>query len=251
MRHIVITLESPMMSFGGEVVDNIGVTQRFPAASMLTGMFASSLGWRRSDKELLQRMQNSLVFAARIDREPATGEPMTDYQMVDIGRKDKGWTTRGVPQERTGSASTYARGTHRRYRDYYTDMLVTAAVRLECSDQALPTLDDLAQALTKPFRPLFIGRKGCVPSGRIFQTFVDDSGGCLSALLAVPLNDEDNAADTVALMWPDGESVPGIHASHSYMVTDERDWVSDMHGGSRIVHEGQVNRDAFQVTTDG
>ncbi len=36
------------MSFGGEIVDNFGVTRRFPSASMLTGLIANALGWRRT-----------------------------------------------------------------------------------------------------------------------------------------------------------------------------------------------------------
>lgn len=50
--------------------------------------------------------------------------------------------------------------THQRYRDY--DSLCVVALRLESPDQ-VPTLDDLAKALDEPARPLFIGRKPCLP----------------------------------------------------------------------------------------
>ena len=47
MRHLIMRLESPLMAFGGEAIDNLGVIRSFPAASMLTGMLANALGWRR------------------------------------------------------------------------------------------------------------------------------------------------------------------------------------------------------------
>ena len=48
-RHLILNLEAPLMAFGGETIDNIGVTRRFPSASMLTGLIANALGWRRID----------------------------------------------------------------------------------------------------------------------------------------------------------------------------------------------------------
>ena len=61
------------MAFGGETVDNIGVIRWFPSASMLTGLVANALGWDRTEGARHQRLQDRLVFAARIDREPAGG----------------------------------------------------------------------------------------------------------------------------------------------------------------------------------
>ena len=104
MKHLIMRLEAPLMSFGGEAIDNLGVIRPFPAASMLTGLLANSLGWRRVESEKHQRLQDRLVFAARIDREPAGGVRMTDFQTAQLGANDKGWTTRGVPDERAGGA---------------------------------------------------------------------------------------------------------------------------------------------------
>ena len=121
MRHLILKLESPMMSFGGETIDNLGVIRPFPAASMLTGLFANALGWRRTERERHQRLQDRLVFAARIDREPATGVRMTDYQTVKMAdtvdlyvqnnRWVIGWTTRGTPETRAGALGATGSGT--------------------------------------------------------------------------------------------------------------------------------------------
>ena len=58
MRHLILNLESPLMSFGGETIDNYGVIRWFPAASMLTGLFANALGWRRVDRARHQDLQD-------------------------------------------------------------------------------------------------------------------------------------------------------------------------------------------------
>ena len=62
-------------------------------------------------------------------------------------------------------------------------MRVTVALRLE-PDGEEPTLDDLAQALQEPARPLFIGRKPCLPSTPLYRETVD-AGSALAALVAV------------------------------------------------------------------
>ena len=69
MQHLIVNLEAPLMAFGGETIDNLGVIRPFPAVSMLTGLFANALGWRRVERERHQALQDRLVFAVRIDRE--------------------------------------------------------------------------------------------------------------------------------------------------------------------------------------
>ena len=98
MKHLILGLESPLMAFGGETIDNLGVIRRFPSASMLTGLLANALGWRRIERERHQQLQNRLVFAARIDREPAGGVRMTDFQTAAINNTEQSWTTRGRPE---------------------------------------------------------------------------------------------------------------------------------------------------------
>lgn len=243
MRHLVIHLEAPLMAFGGETIDNLGVIRPFPAASMLTGLLANALGWRRVERERHQALQDRLIFAARIDREPHGGLRMQDFQTAQLGANDKGWTTRGTPEERAGGANTY-NAPHLRYRDYYADMRVTVALRLEPPDGA-PTLDNLADALEEPARPLFIGRKPCLPSRRLFGGH-REGATALTALLAVPAAGESpHDREPVRMLWPageDAEDMTGVTISRRSMLTDERNWVSGLHGGGRAVCEGTANR---------
>ena len=247
MRHLIVSLESPLMAFGGETIDNYGVIRWFPSASMLTGLLANALGWRRIERDRHQRLQDRLVFAARIDREPATGARLTDFQTAQLGGNDRGWTTRGVPEGRAGGAATYD-APHLRYRDYFADMRVSIALRLEPAD-ATPTLDDLAIALQEPARPLFIGRKPCLPSGSLFGGFVQGDTA-LAALLATPLATDIPPAVTIRVLWPDGEGRTEITPNRSYMLTDQRNWLSGLHGGGRLVCEGAIEYGRFSTAKD-
>ena len=244
MRHLILNLESPLMAFGGETIDNYGVIRWFPAASMLTGLLANALGWRRVERERHQRLQDGLVFAARIDREPQGGSSMQDFQSAAINNTERSWTTRGYPEGRGGG--TYQN--HLRYRDYFADMRVTIALRLEPEAEG-PTLDELADALQVPARPLFIGRKPCLPSASLFAGF-EEGDSVLDALLKAPLTAPGEAPESIRLMWPvsDGPaSSAHVRIDRRSLLTDQRNWVSGLHGGGRSVCEGIVSRDGFST----
>ena len=190
-----------------------------------------------------QRLQDRLTFAARIDREPPHRLSIQDFQTAQLGAKDVGWTTRGSPEGRAGGEATY-NSPHLRYRDYYPDMKVTVALKLE---PGFPDLDELAKALRTPARPLFIGRKPCLPSAPLYADAVE-AGSALSALKNFPIEYGDGwEEDRVRLTWPEGEAVPdGVKRNTSYMITDQRNWVSGLHGGGRAVWEGTVCREWFK-----
>lgn len=244
-KHLILNLEAPLMSFGGETIDNLGVIRPFPAISMLTGLLANALGWRRIERQRHQDLQDRLVFAARIDREPHGGLRMTDFQSAAINNTEQSWTTRGRPEGRGGG--TYQN--HLRYRDYHVDMSVTVALRLDPADGD-PTLDGLANALQEPARPLFIGRKPCLPSGPLFGGFSEGESS-LEALLSVPLADESPGRATIRVQWPERETAAGIEANlgQALMITDERNWVSGLHGGGRPIRQAAIQRDKFAETT--
>jgi CRISPR system Cascade subunit CasD len=218
-----LVLESPLLAFGGEAVDARGVIADFPAASMLTGLLANALGWRRGDRDALARLQSRLRYAARIDRD---GTRLTDFQTAQLGSDDKGWTTRGVPEGRAGGLATY-KGPHLRQRDYDADKRVVVALRLE-PDAEAPTLAELEAALDEPARPLFLGRKPCLPTGRISAGIID-ADGLLAALASLP-QPEGTAA---RVLLPASE--PGQPGDHVRPWSDARDWHSGVHGGVRMV----------------
>ena len=253
-KHLILNLEAPLMSFGGETIDNLGVIRPFPAISILTGLLANALGWRRVERQRHQDLQDRIVFAARIDREPHGGLRMTDFQTAKLRANDKGWTTRGAPDERAGGANTY-NTPHLRYRDFHVDMRATIALRLN-PVEGDPTLEAVAEALQEPARPLFIGRKPCLPSRPLFGGFSQGESS-LAALLSVPLAQPDfrssrgGSGQPVRLLWQDGEdahNMDDVRINRRSMITDERNWVSGLHGGGRPVLEGTAPRERFGAT---
>jgi CRISPR system Cascade subunit CasD len=228
-RHLLLRLSSPLIAFGGEAIDNLGVIRDFPALSMVTGLFANALGWNRGEDQLHNRLQERLLMGARLDEQ---GSRMTDFQTAQLGANDKAWTTWGTAEERRGGAASYD-SPHLRFRDYHADLTALVAVRLEPADES-PTLEDIAQALDRPQRPLFIGRKPCLPAGRLVAGWIE-ADSILTALQAAPLA---IGARGLRAQWPDGEGQ--LAGDRAVDVCDERNWTSGVHGGWRSVREGLI-----------
>jgi CRISPR system Cascade subunit CasD len=222
------------MAFGGETIDNYGVIRHSPALSMVTGLLANALGWRREQWDLHDRLQNRLVMGAR--RESA-GRHLREYQTAQLFEDDEGWTTFGIPEGRAKSSSYSAQPNRRkaltwqRYRDYHANLSMLVALRLEPVVED-PGLEDLAHALDYPARPLFIGRKPCLPSRRLFAGW-QEGDNVLQILQTAPLLEE--VADSLLMQWPDGEGQ--IKGDRVIDLCDERNWRSGVHGGWRPIRE--------------
>lgn len=235
-RHLLMRLEAPLMAFGGETIDNYGVIRDFPALSMVTGLLANALGYRREESELHDRLQARLLVGARLDREI---QRLREYQTAQLFENDQGWTTFGVPEGRAKSPSYSMQAdgrkslTWQRYRDYHASLNVLVALRLEPAAES-PTLDDLAQALDHPARPLFIGRKSCLPSRRVFAGW-HEAENVLAALQTAQLPDK---ARHLRVQWPEGEGL--LAGDRPLDLCDERNWRSGVHGGWRPVREGSL-----------
>lgn len=129
-----------------------------------------------------------------------------------------------------------------RYRDYNADLDVLVALRLSPPEQ-FPTLDDLADALDHPARPLFIGRKSCLPSKRIFAGWIE-ADSVLQALQLAPQSGIDRA-QSFRMQWPDGEG--NLAGDRLIDLCDERNWTSGVHGGWRPVREGSFTPQGAQT----
>lgn len=236
-----------MMSFGGEAIDNRGVIREFPALSMMTGLIGNALGWDRAEADRHARLQARLIVGCRIDR---PGMRRMDFQTARLAKDDRGWTTFGVPEGREGGAGTYD-SPHLRYRDYHCDASVLVALRLEPSDEA-PTLEQVAAAFDRPARPLFIGRKSCLPAvhlrgktieadtiaAALAQVHAPRAARGASASASASAGDGAGAGDSQGLpaFWPQGEG----EGHRTALVCDERNWHSGVHGGLRPIVRGLV-----------
>ncbi len=218
-----------MASFGGEAIDNRGVIRNFPAQSMVTGLFANALGWTRWMRSEHQRLQDRILFGAVHDADPDTLR-MTDYQTAKLSKADRGWSTLGGPLGRAGGANTYV-GAHQRWRDYHSDLRMSVVVRLipEMED---PTADALAAAMLRPARPLFIGRKPCLPTVTMFRGWVDGPD------VVTVLRDVAPSGAPCEAQWPRSEGTDDSDLTTP--ATDERNWVTGLHGGARLVCRGHL-----------
>lgn len=231
----MLALEGPLAAYGAEMVDARGPVRDWPGASLLTGLLANALGYTRGEREAHARLQERLRFAIRIDR---GGTRLRDFQTAKLEKDDKGWTTRGEPEGRKGA--TYDTP-HIRERDYFADLALTVALALDPPDET-PDLEGLARALERPARPLFLGRKPCLPS-RPIQAGTIEADDALHALILHPTTAEDAAEEPEIIRLAHQGSVPWSQEGFETMfVTDERNWISGVHGGERIFLRGTAAR---------
>ena len=237
MRHLLLDLDAPLMSFGGDLVDAYGVVRDFPAKSMLAGLFANALGWERHDVALHAALQARLVMgSARL----AEGQRQQEFQTAKLEANDRGWTTRGRVEGRAGGADTY-KSPHIRYRDMDADARVLIACRLDPAADD-PDLDRLVAALDRPERPLFIGRKPFLPSRPLIRGFVEAAS--IPDALVAGLAERAADAPPVRAQWPVGEASghPFAVGARETELTDERHWPAGVHAGLRRVVEGRLAR---------
>lgn len=233
MQTLILRFDAPLMSFGGVMVDQHGVIERFPGISLIAGLFGNALGYRHSDAEALESLQARIEYAARWDIEP---EKIVDYHTVDLGQAkmcEPGWTTRGEPEHRAGGSSST--GTHIRYRHYWANGVMTLAVTLKGEGE--PGVEDLAETLRYPARPLFIGRKTCLPAAPLLVG-VRDAPDVLTALRTEPrfTRPGQKTTEKMEACWPAhlGETI----RRRETPIYDRRDWRNQIHAGRRLRVEG-------------
>ena len=240
MRHLLLDLDAPLMSFGGDTVDAYGVVRDFPAKSMVAGLLANALGWERYEADRHARLQERMVMGSA---RAADGRRVRDFQTAKLEKDDRGWTTRGRFEGRAGGADTY-KSPHIRYRDADANARVLVALWLGDAEEA-PTLDDLADALDRPERPLFLGRKPFLPSRPVMLGIVDADG--VPAALAIGLQvlkQPPEHGDEVRAQWPLREPVDAALLDDTppqeEELTDERHWPAGVHAGLRRVMDGRL-----------
>lgn len=243
MDALILRFDAPLMSFGAPIVDNRGEIQPYPALSMMTGLLGNALGYDHSEFDRLDRLQERLRYAVRQDRR---GQQIQDYQTVDLSKPymddDRAWTTRGEIESRAGGSASA--GTHIRYRDYWADAIYTVALTLDPAGEA-PTLGAVAESLRHPARPLFIGRKTCLPAGPLFVER-QSASGLVEALRRAPLAARASKRDRYPAWWPThpeagrpDDEVP-VEENMREPVTDRRDWANQIHTGERWIVHGSI-----------
>ncbi|PWR18802.1 type I-E CRISPR-associated protein Cas5/CasD [Zavarzinia compransoris] len=236
---LVLVLDAPLMSFGGAMIDQHGVTRGDPGRSLLTGLIGNALGYEHRDAGRLEALQHRLDHASLHLRD---GEALVDFHTVDLGQPfmRSGWTTRGAPQGREGGSA--GSSTHIRNRHYLAGALRLVVLTLGAGEG--PDLDAVETALREPARPLFLGRKTCLPARPLLAGRVT-AADAVAALhrahalaAALGLADFPAEAEGLAAEWPDDGLLP--RNARQETVVDQRDWRNQFHGGERRVVAGPL-----------
>jgi CRISPR system Cascade subunit CasD len=245
MDVVLLRFDAPLMSFGSVVVDHHNRTDPLPYRAMLAGLLANALGLTRQDEAELGALQARVRYAARRDR---VGSALVDYQTVDFDPAGPmaaglGWTTRGVLEERKGGEAR--EHTHIRYRHYLADAIVTVALTLAPPADE-PSLRAVSGALRAPARPLFLGRKCCIPSEPVWLGETE-AASLRAALEATPRvgglrpGDRPRAdVDTLRAVWPQAEGGDDDE-TRLWSRVEDRDPANAIHVGRRIYVDGLVN----------
>ena len=225
---LLVRLEGPLQAWGDVAFDPRRPTRDFPSRSALAGLLANALGWEHRDGARTTALQDALRYAVREDVPPRR---LRDYQTADLGRIGAaGWTRWGMEKRGGGSSE----GTQILEKFYLADASFLVALTLD--DGAPVSLGEVAAALRRPARPLFLGRKGCVPSLPLLDERLHEGAPrearvtaetAYAALEAWPLADHPGAG-------------PPAELAATAEVWDRRDFATQRFTGSRRVVQGTV-----------
>jgi len=229
--HLILVLQAPLVAFGDEAVDRKRPTNLFPGKSMLTGLLGNALGYRRQDAAALDRLQRRITYAARTE---PLGQIRTlrDFHTAQLAADDVAWTTYGTPERRAGSPATYLSPEIREV-DYLVESRSVVALTLNDTTDGT-TVPDVGNALRHPQRPLFIGRKACLPERPIFEAIVDAE----HVTEALYLADVGTDVTEAQVQWDGPEQHDSIQKHQETWVSDLKDWRNGVHVGRRMVNRG-------------
>ena len=165
---LLLRLEGALQSWGDHSKWDTRDTGAFPSKSGILGLLACALGWERGD-DRIAALSASMTVAVRADR---PGELMMDFHTVQGNPRLT--TADGKP--RAANQSTIVSK-----RWYLQDASFLAAV-----DVGEPWTEMVAQALSSPKWPLFLGRKNCVPSRPVLEEISTDYSDVMDAVLHHP-----------------------------------------------------------------
>lgn len=226
--YLMLRLDGPLQSWGGVAMDPLRPTRSFPTRSALAGLAGSALGWTYRDGQRTTALQDAMDYAVRQERAPRM---LLDYQTADLDRiGSAGWTRWGVEKRGGGTA---AAGTQILKKSYLAGGAFLVALGLAAT--APVSIAEVAQALRMPARPLYLGRKGCLPASPILVG-EQEAASAFEAVAGWPGGDPgDRVSDQPVerVFWYDDGAGPD--EGEPQRVWDRRDFVADRFGGERVV----------------
>ena len=224
--HLILLFDAPLTAFGA-AAGRGGASLPFPGRSQLAGLFGNALGFDHAETNRLQRLQDRMRTAAVMLRE---GEDIVDKV-----------TASGVFRTPDGGRRCRANAT------------LLVSVSFSPADET-PTVFSVAEAIEYPARPLFIGRKFCLPAVPPYAGILG-AANPLSALVAgmeLPRVIErrrlgpGREPETLFAEWPAGDPIPGRLSAvqtgddEPVVVLDGRNWASTAREGGREVRRDRL-----------
>lgn len=179
MKYVLMNLEGDRMSFGYNSNSGMRYTTEFPTKSALFGMICCAMGRNGVLTELFDRLRQMDVEVFAITK----GRIETDFQTIGTGWREAGIKfidknpSSSVKMD-VGDFMTEFTCENKKKTETYTsivdkDYLVNQRfmVLLGIEDDTLA--GEIADSLQRPVWQMYIGRKKCVPCGRVLQGIFD------------------------------------------------------------------------------
>lgn len=184
---LLLRLEGPLQAWGGRSRWDVRDTQPEPTKSGVIGLLACALGYGRGNARI-EELDRALRFGVRVE---APGRVLEDYQTVTgfLPTADGRYKHSGIAVasslSKLNQSADISTSTIVSPRFYLEDAAFLVALTAQ-EQQHNPLLEQAAGAMQAPRWPLFLGRKACLPTRPIFDSFTDTYAGLEDALRSHP-----------------------------------------------------------------
>jgi CRISPR system Cascade subunit CasD len=154
-EYLILKLQGPMQAWGEHTFEGKRPSGNFPTRSALLGLLGACLGIGRTDRERLQQLADSVLFAVLkkerfVEKSDGIKKPLpvikaTDYHTVQDARENY--------------SGLKSHDTIQTWREYLFDAAYTVAVWNV--QGAVISLDALEKAVKAPVFTPYLGRRSC------------------------------------------------------------------------------------------
>lgn len=190
---LILRLDGPMQAWGTHTFEDFRPSNFFPTRSGLLGLLGACLGIDRHDHVGLEQLAASIEFTVRVDRSALRPEAEKPVPKVAVKLPDY----HTVIEARRANRPPKKGETIQSWREYLFDAAFTVAIGEKSG--ALVTLEDIAQALRRPFFTPVLGRRACPITRPLLDDGPIESVDAKTALA--------NAQPTGGMIYAEGEWV--------------------------------------------
>jgi len=191
-KYILLWFEAPLQAWGADSKFGRRDTLPFPTKSGVIGLALCAMGASGPQNDLLEILNRGAFHCTSYTRlkpeqegrarDKVNKEPLLrDFHMVGSGYDDQNtWQRLLIPKTSEGKPAVGG-GSKMTYRYYLQDAIFAVVWEM-----AVDMVETLCDALQFPVYDLYLGRKNCVPTERIFQGSFDSISEALetAAILA-------------------------------------------------------------------